>query len=326
LRRYAPTFFFWDAVDRSPHPIAVLFAGTSRTAAAIDADVFRQLDSTAAGTTVNAGAGYVTPAEIYLAVRNALRERPGLLQGTVLFVEAPGGMADPQHWSDRWSHPDRPDVLNPLLRRDDLVDYWRGHRLAESVDLSVRYLTRSSDAITQHEVIGAKLFARAQELVQAPLDALLPRRPAAAPAADLTSAGGIRTDAEGVLVARRLAEASVTEERQHQQPIDWNGSVVAGLLDFCAAHRLRVVFFAPPLHSLPRSVYETPQRRADREHFANLASARGVPILVPDFPTRDEDFPDIWHLQKSSAPGYTRALFDSYARLRAGTVADGRVQ
>ena len=86
LRRYVPDDFFWAEVARSRDPIRALFIGTSRTAAAIDAEAFRASLPDSRVTVINAGRGFVTPSEFLLALRNTLRDRPETLRGTVLFV------------------------------------------------------------------------------------------------------------------------------------------------------------------------------------------------------------------------------------------------
>ena len=313
LRRYVPDDFFWKAVAQSPRPVDVLFIGSSRTAAAIDPGTFAASLPGSAVTVVNAGTGFVTPAEFFLALRNTLRDQPQTLRDTVLAIEAAAAMPDPQSWSDRWAHADRPAILIPVLRASDLPRYWQASRpFEEKLQVSVTYLLRHSSVVTRRDAIGARLFGKGHIFLQSRLASLLPAPQQPAAQSDLTTAGGIRTDSEGVLLARRLAEDYARASMGDQRPIDWPGTVVADIIRLAREHRLRVVFFAPPLHSLHRRIYETPRRDLDRQAFGAFAARIGTPILAPVFPTSDEDFPDIWHLKKSLAAPYTRALAASF--------------
>lgn len=313
LRRYVPNDFFWEEVTRSRGAIRALFIGTSRTAAAIDEDAFRASLPDSRVTVVNAGRGFVTPVEFFLALRNTLRDRPETLRDTVLFIEAPAGMAEPQSWSDSWAHPDQPAVMTPLLRPGDIAHYWRTpHRFEDKLHVSASYLFRPSALVTRREAIGGRLFGKIHLLLQSRLESvLLGRGPQAAPA-DLTAAGGIRTDVEGVLLARRVAEDYARASTADQRAINWQDTVTADVIQLARSHHVTVLFFTPPLHSLHRAIYETPRRRLDRQTFTAFAVENSTPILTPDFPTADEDFPDIWHLKRSLAAGYTRALARSF--------------
>src|SRR4029077_10079920 len=88
-----------------------------------DVEAFRT--ETGETNVINAASGYSTPAEFYFALRNTFREHPGLLEHSVLFLEAPGAMPDPARWSDPWAHAAAPEMLTPLLRREDLTRYWQ---------------------------------------------------------------------------------------------------------------------------------------------------------------------------------------------------------
>jgi hypothetical protein len=308
-RRYAPARAFWDEVRQSPRAVDVLFVGTSRTASAVDAEAFAAPGHGAGLAVINAGTGFATPAEFFLALRNTLAEQPDVLRGATVAIEAPGAMPEPQRWADSWAHPDRPDMLTPLLRVRDVPAYWHtSHALEDKLAITASYLLRPLAIVTHRQAIGPRLFGRVHGLLVSGLEFVAqPAEPVAAPA-DLTTAGGIRTDSGGVLLARRLAHDYAVVSMQNQQPIDWERTVVSDIMQLARGAGLRVVFFTPPLHSLHQAIYDTPQRRRDRDAFAAFAARQKTPILVPDFATTDADFPDIWHLKKSRSAEYTRAL------------------
>jgi hypothetical protein len=79
------------------------------------------------------------------------------------------------------------------------------------------------------------------------------------------------------------------------------------------------VFFEMPLCSVQSATFDTPVRRRDRENFAAAARAWGTPVIRADVETSDADFPDLWHLKKSRAAAFTKAL--AYATRSMSAVA-----
>ena len=168
----ANTHSFWSGVDTSNKPIDVLFIGSSRVAAAIDTQAFAEALPGPRPNVVNAGAGYTTAAEFHLALRNTFREHPDRLRNAVIFIEAPYGMPDSTTWSDRWSHPDSPETLIPLLHWEDVASYWndvRGETLAvrmeERLRLTFDYTFRFSRLITYRLALGERFLG----LVESPI-------------------------------------------------------------------------------------------------------------------------------------------------------------
>ena len=73
------------------------------------------------------------------------------------------------------------------------------------------------------------------------------------------------------------------------------------------------MFFEMPLCSVQTATYNTLVRQRDREQFLDHARQWNTPVLHPAIAFADDDFPDLWHLRKSRAAGFTTALADTAA-------------
>jgi hypothetical protein len=305
---------FWNGVDSSNKPVDVLFIGSSRVAAAIDPQAFAEAIPDRHLNVVNAGAGYATAAEFHLALRNTFREHPDRLRSAVIFIEAPCAMPDSTSWSDPWSNPARPEMLTPLLRWEDVERYWtdvRGEtfavRFEERLHLLFDYTFRFSRLITDRLALGERVTEVAEWPVKRPLKSLV-RSENTESRADLSSAGGIRTDVEGVALARQRAYQYMKDALHDQKSVDWNASIIADTVKLAKENGARVVFFDLPIHSAHKAVFETATRQADRAALKNVIQTWNTPFVSADFSATDDDFPDIWHLRKSRAADFSRAL------------------
>lgn len=312
---------FWSAVDSSNKPIDVLFLGSSRVAAAIDTQAFEAAVPGRRLHVVNAGTGYATPAEFHLALRNTFREHPDRLRNAVIFIEAPCGMPDSAAWSDPWQHPARPDMLTPLLRREDVASYWSNiqaeiatARFEKHLRLIFDYAFRFSRLVTDRLTLGERFTEFAESPIKRRLESFL-RSNHTEVRADLSSAGGIRTDVEGVALARRRAYEYIKKALQNQHRVDWNAAIVADTVKLAHQNGARIIFFDLPIHSAHRSILETPTRQADRAAFREVIQTWNTPLIAPDFSATDDDFPDIWHLKKSRTADFTRALAAAWRQL-----------
>jgi hypothetical protein len=312
----------WEKhLDAGPAPDFV-FVGSSRVAAAIDPEAFTEVASEAAGRplrAVNFGLGYSTMALHYLNLRNQVARRPDLLRHATVFIEAPGGLpADPSGWNDPWCHPDRPQFLPPLLRAEDLPSLWaRAGSFEERVRATFEMAVRGVPLLHNRERVGHEFVGRGDAKVMSRLGGLLPGgaagfgavAPPPAPAADLTTRGGIRNDSAGVAAARAAAQSMARKELADLKPVAFaDDCVLADLVRLVQKAGGKVVFFAMPLHSTQVEVFRTETRRRDREAFVRKAGAWGCEIIATDFPTADADFPDVWHMRRSLAPDFSRAL------------------
>jgi hypothetical protein len=306
---------FWNAVDSSNKPIDVLFIGSSRVAAAIDTETFADAVPGPRLNVVNAGTGYANAAEFHLALRNTFREHPDRLRKAVIFIEAPFGIPDSTTWSDPWSHPERPEMLPPLLRWEDVARYWRNVRgesavirLEKRLRFLFDYAFRFSRLVTDRLALGEHFLGFVESPIKHALKSFAPQSNQSAVRVDLSTAGGIRNDPEGVALARKRAQEYFEKALKAQQRVDWSKAFIADSVKLAQQNGARVVFFDLPVHSAQKSISETPTRQADRAAFREAIQTRDTPLVISDFSTSDDDFPDIWHLRKSRAADFSRAL------------------
>jgi hypothetical protein len=316
---------FWDHVQQvaDEGPIDFLFIGSSRTAAAIDEDAFAEAASARLGRpvrAVNVGMGWSQLPQHWMGLRNLLERRPDALRGATVFLEAPALLPMHARWDGPWYLPGREDLLIQVGRPADLPGLWNSPATLEGkLGMTFRMLTANSAACKNCERMGARIRERAREIVRDTSATLgqaargLTPTDGFRPAADLRSAGGIRTDEEAVAGARELAHKVAAETLAAQGPWrDWDETVLADIVDLAVRGGARVVFYEMPLHSLQARVEATPLRDEDRILAAGWLADRGLPMLRPDFRTADDDFPDIWHLRGSAAPAFSRAVLEAW--------------
>jgi hypothetical protein len=301
--------------------IDCVFIGSSRVMAAVNEQTFAAELSRQIGRPIqpfNLGLAYSTVVEHYLILRNLFREHPEQARGCTVFIEAPAGLpADPAGWASRWTHPDRPDILPPLLRGEDLVKAWTcGLPLEERLALTKDFLCRRSTLMAQRTRIATAFVEKGNRLAHRLLDGFLPAKPPAAVVADLTTRGGIRNDQEGVAFARQVAVQNARAEEAGQSPLRiTEQSILWDLVSLVHSAGGRVVFFEMPLHSTQRAPLTTELRNQDRQIFHEQLRSWHSYYLANTVPTVDEDFPDIWHLRSSLAPVFSASLARSWAEV-----------
>jgi hypothetical protein len=298
-----------------------VFVGSSRVAAAIHAEAFSRRVAALSGRPVNAvnlGRGYTTLVEHELAVRQLYETCPAQMKDATVLVEASEGLMEFSTFHDPWVHPDDPRLIVPLLRRGDVVRLWRESAtpLQDKVELTARLL-RSVDYIDVTRRRLLNVGDRVEDFIAA-------HRRGAAPAAaaDLTSAGGVLTDAAGVERARRLAVTFVASmSRDDERVEDWSSSVLMDFNQMVRAHGGRMIVYRMPVSSVFKTPLETPGRRRAAAGFQRAVAAADIPYLPVSFLTGDEDFPDAWHLRKSRADEFSQRLAEDFLALRPQQLA-----
>jgi hypothetical protein len=290
-----------------------LFIGSSRVAAAIDVPAF--LDETKAGTgppqVINLGAGGSTMAMHYLGLRHLIDAHPSALRRCNVFIEAPGGLADAGSWDSPWVFEEYPLSIVAILNRADL------RRFLRQSDNSIKakgFVTAAYFSAACYKIPGFRghIMLAGEKRFDAWSHAWV-RPHGSESRGDLTEAGGIRNDAAGVQLARERAIADAERGMSNQQPIgNWDRSIMADIVKLIHGVNGKVVFFQPPLSSVQRKPFETELRQRDRRMFADQLKAWNCVLLSPNAAFADEDFPDFWHLRKTSAPIFTRALAKAY--------------
>jgi hypothetical protein len=313
---------FWSYKERSQRarpPVKYFFLGSSRVAAAVDEKAFEAELGWQLGHPVqalNLGAGYSCLAQDYLYLRNRLRKHPDDIRNGVVFVEAFGGMPEGGEWSGRWFQEGWPNLLTPLLRNRDLPGLWRTQMtLEEKMRLSADVLTHNCALLAYRERIGTGLMKAGNDWVIGHTNRYFPPPAPRGPAvvADLTNAGGIRNDADGVEAARALAVNLARQDMACQVPVSgWEKRIVADLIHLVRQGSGQVVFYEMPLHPVQAAMFQTDIRKADRAAFREQTRAWGTPFLAPDFVSGDEDFPDYWHLRQSRSAEFATKLAQSW--------------
>jgi hypothetical protein len=326
---HQPEYLFWYAraeqLVRSKK-IDYIFVGSSRVAAAIDTKSFERVLSSHLGqpvTALNMGMGYSTMAEHFLGLRNLWSAAPHHLQGTTIFISLETGLPYHDTWQTRWTHPDRPRLINSLLKFSDLIHLWQtsGLPFQEKLNLSQQYFRHKhfqkvSVALSNRESIRDQFLSNGTTvsiklLKQTGL--VSNKQRSHPPTPDLKPVGGIRNDVSGVKQARDLAIKLADLELQNQQPIrNWDRTILADLVHFVTKHGGQVVFFETPISSVQAHPMQTSLRQTDRKIFEEKAQAWCAIILKPRFVTHDSYLPDLWHLSSSLAPQFTDALAEVF--------------
>jgi len=290
-----------------------LFVGTSRTRAAIRPDVFDTLMTRVTGSptlSINLGMGWCRLTEHYFGLRKLLEADPNILNGVVVFIEAPSGLPEYITWKSDWIVTDRTDLLTPYIHKSDLIKLWREATTPTSMKFVI---TANLIAPFMENIPRVRQFAAQglDSLLQdffTPLIALAPKAKTGS-TADLTAEGGIRTDAKGVETARELAIRMAKEEAENQEPWDdYDHTVVAEILHMVKNAGGYVVFLDMPLSDVQQAPYDTPLRKKEREAFLATLKAWNCIMLHPKMTYEAADFPDLWHLRKTLAPEFTVAV------------------
>lgn len=315
---------FWDIVEQSVQrgPVHVLFIGSSRVAASIDEKLFEEellRYRPHPARAINVGTGYSYLLQHYLGLRNVLRSHPEYLRGCAVFVEAADGLPEYSTVKGKdWYVDGRPELLTQVLKLGDFPKMWvSAMSLDDKWYLSFRWLTRGSVLFARGNGMARKTLTKATEKLIAAITAAWPgMQTESQPPPDLTTAGGIRTDQEGIMLARRLSLEEAHRELSDQRPLGkWTETVLGQIVFLVQQAGGRVVFYEMPLHSVQATPRRTTVRMADVQSFHTQAAAWGTPFLTPNFSYTDDDFPDFWHLKRSRAREFTAALAKAWVGL-----------
>jgi hypothetical protein len=296
-------------------PVDYIFVGSSRVAASIDEKYFEQAIRQRVGRNVkalNMGMGYCSLADHYFGLRTLLRRNPRNLKGVTVLIEAPLGLPFSETWRDRWViRGGSPDLLVPYVEFSDLLTFWR---LSSDDPKQKLYMTASKYLMTVRKegAIRDRTMMDGDKMTWAVLEKARLAARSQTPA-DLTSAGGIRTDENQIRFVREAAlRNSETETREQHAIRNWDQSVLRSIVELITASGGTVVLFDMPLNSLQLKPLTTELRKIDRQFFEEVADKWGIPILRPEFATADSDYPDFWHLRRSLSAGYTNAVATAY--------------
>ena len=315
-------FWYKGAEDTvSSSKIDYIFIGSSRVAAAIHPISFLEVlfpHQKRPLTALNLGRGYSTMAQHFLGLRNMLSVAPQNLQSTTIFISTETGLPPHDTWKTKWEHPVHPLMIIPLLKLSDVIRLWQitGLPLEEKLNLTKLYFNKVSVALSNRELIRARFL---QEGTQSSINLLMKTGVISSGenvkpiTDDLTTAGGIRNDVDGVTQARSLAIKLAQSDMENEQPIrNWEQSILAELVEIVTKNGGKVIFFDTPISSVQARPMQTSLRREDRKIFEQQVRVWCSTILRPNFVYRDLDIPDLWHLKLSLAPEFTASLAEEY--------------
>jgi hypothetical protein len=294
----------------------IIVVGSSRVAAAVKADALAAECSRTLGRpvrAVNMGRGYSTVAEHYLALRALYTSSPAMGPELLILIEAPAGVGSSDSWHESWVSEDRPDFIVPYVRWSDVPAFVAESSTPRDQKIMITLL-KASQAYRAFWQLRNALLANGELLVDRMFTGQSPASDA------LSTAGGVRTDAAGMEIARQLAIRMAEDATKNQKPVsDWNQTILAELVRMVQGRGGRVAFFVMPLSSVQQKPLQTPVRMRDRDEFTRVAATWGAPVIDVPLRVSDEDFPDYWHLRRSRSAEFSRELASGLTR--AGVMA-----
>ena len=294
-------------------PVGTVFIGSSRVQASISPRAFDEALAARGAPRargLNLDRGYTTDAEHYLGLRRLLAAHPHHAKGLLVFAEM-GAVPWPSRWrAQPWAFEQAPEILVDVIGLRDLPSFWLSQGLGREMraHMTLQTLLRPFASITRRVRLRRHL---GRTFVPALAGGTDPG-PEPALGADLEGPGpasSIRTDPTAVAQARALALEFSGQQIKHQAPIrDWTGTIPEDIVRLVQSHGGQVVYFQVPASEIFQEAYRTPLREADKAAFTEQARRWGICILRPTFPTTDEDFADLWHLNPERTPEFSAVL------------------
>ena len=309
--------------------IDFVFVGSSRVAAALDPTAFAAEYERVSGRTVralNLGGGGRDHRLHLFGLRNLFADYPERFGGCTVLLEAPFGLAHhyplDTAWFAKGQWPSRQVVSQ--IRTEDLADIWRAHpswiQRAKFAGLAIQ---RSVQTLYFRRLIGRSLRWKVDEVAEAVAARVGLRHRSQVPDLDLYARGGIRTDRDAVDDAVVAARTLVRQDAETQVSFGtWHGTALEGLKDLVRENGGGLILFETQMASELEKLYTSSTRQEDARTLEREITAWGVPILRIPFRYADEDFPDLWHLRRSLADGFSRRLARQVAA-REGHIPSG---
>ncbi len=288
-----------------------VFVGSSRVAAAVASDAFDAQMADVRGApfhSLNQGQGHTNLHQHVLGLRQLFAQHPERFAGCTLFLEAPGGLVGPVGWQGQWFNAARPELLVELLQAGDLPAFLASEGALEPrlEILAIWALSASRLAVWRRGLREA--FVRRVGSLAERTGAQLGLLESHADSSDLSSGGGIRTDAAGIALARKLAEESAARAGA-PQPGAYPDSVLQSLWELARENGGELVLFRMPVSSL----FDVDPDPELSKRFEEWRQQHAVQLLEPEFSSDDGDFPDLWHLARSRSSVFSRALARAWA-------------
>ncbi|MBA3857515.1 MAG: hypothetical protein C0507_11460 [Cyanobacteria bacterium PR.3.49] len=291
----------------------VMFMGNSIINAAVREKKFAELISEKGKpprAAINLGQGYTTPVEYLFGLRRMVEVNPHVLEGSVIFMPATGGLPDTRKWSDNWMNWHQPALLSAYISYPDLWKYCQ----KPNVPLSEKVLlvaSMHSELVSQGQLLRVATMFSLDEAAEW----LTHGGKIAKKGVLIVQEGGIRTDEKAVAYMKFVAKRNAAEDMKDQKPIDWNDTVLKDIVTYVKEHGGKMCFCYIPVSSVMREPLSTPTREQDMRNFEKVAADWGCKYYKPDFkPQGDDDFPDLAHLSEPKSYEYTKALAEAFLK------------
>jgi hypothetical protein len=283
----------WD----KKRPFDFIFIGSSRMAAAILPDIFKN-DSDQ--VVINAGRGYSTAVIHYKALTQILEQDKNALKNCKVIIEAPGGVSYIEDGS-RWFYDEDPHLIVPYLKTADIVEYVFKNKnsLVNKIDLVLLYSFAAwRDCFYEREQI--QIFS---DYHLKRMDVRFLGGPDQHEKSEnIAARGGTKSDSATIKIARQLAYQARNQDISEQKVLtmkDIENSMISKICSLIRKNGGQVFLLDMPESSVLQSIYETPVAKENKKLFDQWLSDNKIRLIVTPFVYTDADFPDNFHLRES---------------------------
>ena len=296
---------------QSKEKLDVIFIGSSRVAASIDNDYFEKYSPFK--NSYNLGTGFSTLHEHFFALKKLYKKYPEKLKGVRVFLEAPNGLPILETWQNSWFKIEQPQYLINVMNWSHYPDFLKSDiELEKKLMITFRLLFRSSYLITYKERLRDGLLSKGNNLFLKIWRQLGLLKEVKKRTTDLSTAGGIRNDQDGVKRVRENALIAAQNNIKNQKIVsNWDDLIITSLISLVKEMQGELVLFNMPLSSPQAKEYQTSIQLKNRESFKRkFILSKEVKYLDILTNYSDSDFPDLWHLALSKQKDFTQKIID----------------
>jgi hypothetical protein len=301
-KKYFQSVDLYKEWDKS-RPLDCIFIGSSRMAAAILPDVFKN-DSDQ--VVINVGRGYSTAVIHYKALTQILQQDNNALKNCKVIIEAPGGVCYIEDGS-RWFYDEDPHLIVPYLKTTDIVEYVFKNKnsLVNKLDLTLLYTFAAwRDCFYEREQIQIYTDYHLKRMDARFLSASEQHKKSE----DIAARGGTKTDSATIKIARKLAYQARKQDISEQKLLtmeELENSMISKICSLIRKNGGQVYLLDMPESSVLQSIYETPIAKENKKLFDQWLTVNKIPLIITPFVYTDADFPDNFHLRESRAEEFS---------------------